>query len=67
MKIAENEKFLIIDTENEKRPCSRVYVIIKNSNAIKTYDIGSLEFNLHNSFDDWEKRVAELCKESGII
>ena len=68
MKIVENEEFLIVDTEDENRPNSRVYVFIKNSKAVKTYGIYEIEDNLYSPLDDdWEKRVSELCKEKGII
>lgn len=68
MKIAENQEFLIVDTEDENKPNSRVYVFRKNSKVIKTYGIYELEDNLYSPFDgDWEKRVSELCKEKGII
>lgn len=68
MKIAENKEFLIVDTEDENRPNSRVYVFIKNSKAVKTYGIYEIEDNLYSPFDDdWEKRISKLCKEKGII
>lgn len=67
MKIAENQKFLIVDTENENRPFSRVYVFRKNSTQVKTYGIFEIEENLYSPFDDWEKEVAILCKEKEII
>ena len=67
MKIVENKEFLIVDTENENRPFSRVYVFLKNSTQVKTYDIFEIEENLYSPFDDWEKEVAILCKEKEII
>ena len=67
MKTAENQEFLIVDTENENKPFSRVYVFRKDCNDVKTYDIKSLSFNLYSPFDDWEKRASVLCEELGII
>ena len=67
MKIVENRKFLIVDTEDENKPFSRVYVFIKNSKVVKTYGIFEIEENLYSPFDDWEREVAILCKEKDII
>lgn len=68
MKIAENDEFLVVDTENENTPFSRVYVFRKNSKYVKTYGISEIEANLYSPFDDdFEKRISELCKEKGII
>ena len=57
MKIAENKKFLIVDTEDENKPFSRVYVFIKNSTQVKTYGIFEIEENLYSPFDNWEKEI----------
>ena len=68
MKIAENQEFLIVDTENDSKPFIRVVVFIKNKNTYGHYSIADIEDNLYSPFDDdWEKRVSELCKEKGII
>ena len=67
MKIAENQKFLIVDTENENMPFSRVYVFRKNSKEVKTYGIFEIEEKLYSPFDDWEREVAILCEEKEII
>ena len=68
MKTAENQEFLIVDTENDNRPFVRVVVFIKNENTYERYSIEDIKDNLYSPFkNDWRKRVAELCKEKGII
>lgn len=68
MKVAENTEFLVVDTEDENKPFSRIYVFFKNIKLTKTYGKREVEDNLYSAFiDDPEKRIAELCKESGII
>ena len=67
MKIIENQKFLIVDTENNNKPFCRIYVFLKDNNDVKTYGIFKIEENLYSPFDDWEKEVAILCKEKEII
>mgnify|MGYP003448685318 CR=1 FL=1 len=57
MKIVENKKFLIVDTENENRPFSRVYVFRKNSTQVKTYGIFEIEENLYKMLKSLEKGV----------
>lgn len=67
MKSIENEKVLIVDTEDDNRPFSRFYVFMKDSTKVYHYGLKDIELNLYDAFDSFDKYVAEICLQGNLI